>query len=206
MLGSRSHRIAFIPFAAVRFSYDEYEAMVAAGLPNHMVKSVHRSKDPAKVIEDADAILVGGGNTFKLVHDLHVFDLVSLVQDKARSGTPYMGWSAGANVASPRLCTTNDMPIIEPASFNAFGLIRAQINPHYLDAHPDKHMGETRDERLQEFVVINPEVPVVAMREGAWLQVEGTSMVLCGSNGARLYLGSEPVVELEAGADLSRFS
>ena len=117
-----------------------------------------------------------------------------------------MGCSAVANVASPRLCTTNDMPIIEPASFSAFGLIQAQINPHYLDAHPDKHMGETRDERLQEFVVINPEVPVVAMREGAWLLVEGDSMVLGGQNGARLYLGIDPVVELEAGADLSHFS
>lgn len=206
MLGSRSHRIAFIPYAAVRFSYDDYEAMVAAGLPNHVVQSVHRSDDPGQVIEDADAILVGGGNTFKLVHDLHAFDLVTLVREKARSGIPYMGWSAGANVASPRLCTTNDMPIIEPASFQAFGLIRAQINPHYLDAHPDKHMGETRDERLQEFAVINPTVPVLALREGAWLQVEGTSMELGGHNGARLYLGSESVVELKAGADLSRFS
>ena len=206
LLGSQSHRIAFIPYAAVRFSYDDYEAMVAGGMPNHDVRSVHRSDDPGKVIDDADAILVGGGNTFKLVHDLHAFGLISRVREKALAGTPYMGWSAGANVASPRLCTTNDMPIIEPASFSAFGLIQAQINPHYLDAHPDKHMGETRDERLQEFVVINPDVPVVAMREGAWLQVEGDSIVLGGHNGARLYLGNDPVLELEAGADLSRFA
>lgn len=206
LLGSQSHRIAFIPYAAVRFSYDDYEAMVAGGMPGHEVTSVHRTDNPAQLIADADAILVGGGNTFKLVHDLHAFGLIDPVREKALSGTPYMGWSAGANVASPRLCTTNDMPIIEPASFSAFGLINAQINPHYLDAHPDKHMGETRDERLQEFVVINPDVAVVAMREGAWLQVEGDSMVLGGHNGARLYLGSDPVIELEAGADLSRFA
>lgn len=206
LLGSGSLRIAFVPYAAVRFSYDDYEEMVAGGMPGHEVMSVHRSDHPIDVIRDAEAVLVGGGNTFKLVHDMHATGVMDAVREKAMAGAPYMGWSAGANVASPLLCTTNDMPIIEPESFSALGLIKAQINPHYLDAHPDKHMGETRDERLQEFVIVNPDVAVLALREGAWLQVEGDTMVLKGNRGARQYLGSAPALELTSGADLSRFA
>lgn len=204
LLGDTPHRIAFIPYAAVRFSYDDYEEMVAGGMPGHAVRGVHRFDDPVRAVQDADAILVGGGNTFKLVHDLHAFGLMDMIREKAMAGVPYMGWSAGANVASPRLCTTNDMPIIEPASFRTLGLIGAQINPHYLDAHPDGHMGETREERIQEFVLLNPDVPVVGLREGAWLQVEDDTMILKGSNGARFFLGTEDAKDISAGTDLSR--
>jgi len=204
LLGEDHHRVAFVPYAAVRFSYDDYEEMVAGGMPGHEVQSLHRFDDPVRAVEDADAILVGGGNTFKLVHDLHAFGLMDIIREKAMGGMPYMGWSAGANVASPRLCTTNDMPIIEPVSFKTLGLIGAQINPHYLDAHPDGHMGETREERIREFVMLSPEVPVIGMREGAWLQVEDDTMVLKGSNGAMFFLGDDEAKDISTGADLSR--
>ena len=205
LLGDEPKRIAFVPFAAVRFSYDEYEEMVAAGLPSHEIMGVHRMDDPMAAIEDADAIAVGGGNTFKLVHDLYAFGLMDLIREKAQAGVPYVGWSAGANVASPRLCTTNDMPIIEPPSFKTLELIKAQINPHFLDAHPDGHMGETREERIREFVVLNPDMPVLGLREGAWLQIEDQEMVLKGSKGARIFHGDTEPRELSAGADLSLF-
>lgn len=205
LLGQEKKRIAFVPFAAVRFSYADYEDMVAGGMPGHEILGVHRFDNPVRAIEKADAILVGGGNTFKLVHDLHSFGLMEAIREKAKAGTPYMGWSAGANVASPRLCTTNDMPIIEPASFETLGLIKAQINPHYLDAHPDGHMGETREERIQEFTLLNSDVPVFGLREGAWLQVEDDVMELKGIKGARVFRGDAEPVEITAGANLSRF-
>lgn len=196
-------KIAFVPFAAVRFSWDEYEAMVQGGLPDHDVVGVHRSPDPVAALEDADAVAVGGGNTFKLVHDLHQTGMMAAIRERVQAGMPFLGWSAGANVAAPRLCTTNDMPIIEPASFQTLGLIRSQINPHFLDAHPDGHMGETREERLQEFAALNPEVPVVGLREGAWLQVDGERMMLGGVRSARVFEPGRDPHDLDPGADLS---
>jgi dipeptidase E len=205
LLGGERRRIVFIPYAAVRFSYDDYEEMVAGGLAAYDVEGIHRFEDPLRAVEDADAICVGGGNTFKLVHDLHALGLMDPIREKAMAGAPYLGWSAGANIASPRLCTTNDMPIIEPVSFETLGLIRAQINPHYHDTHPDGHMGETREERIQEFMLLHPKVPVVGLREGAWLQVEDQKATLQGSAGARLFSGDAPPRDLDSGTDLSRY-
>ena len=173
--------------------------MVAAGLPKHMVKSVHRSNDPAKVIEDADAILVGGGNTFKLVHDLHVFDLVSLVQDKARSGTPYMGWSAGANVASPRLCTTNDMPIIDPGGLGALGLVPFQLNCHFTDFTPPGHQGETRRQRISEFLTLHPDETVIGLPEGDWIRGRNDNFILQGPHPAWQFQLRRDAVQLSVG-------
>ena len=201
--GPRS-KIAFVPFAAVRFSWDEYEAMVQGGIPGHDIVGVHRFRDPVAALEEADAVAIGGGNTFKLVHDLHQTGMMAAIRERVQSGMPFLGWSAGANVAAPRLCTTNDMPIIEPASFKTLGLIRSQINPHFLDAHPDKHMGETREERLQEFVALNPEVPVIGLREGAWLQVDGERMMLGGVRSARIFEPGRDILDLDPGSDLSR--
>jgi dipeptidase E len=202
-LPGEGKKIAFVPWAAVRFDHDAYEAMVQGGLPDHEIVGVHRFKDPLAALEDADAVAIGGGNTFKLVHDLHLFGMMDAIRERVRGGMPFLGWSAGANVAAPRLCTTNDMPIIEPASFRTLGLIRSQINPHFLDAHPDGHMGETREERLQEFAVLNPEVPVIGLREGAWLEVDGERMVLGGVRSARVFEPGREVRDEEPGADLS---
>jgi len=203
LLGPGSKRVAFVPFAAVRFSYDAYEEMVAGGTPGHEIVGVHRFDDPRDALTDADAILVGGGNTFKLVHDLHATGLMSAIREKVAAGTPFMGWSAGANVSSPRLCTTNDMPIIEPASFQTLGLISTQINPHYMDAHPDKHMGETRAERIEEFVTLSPQVPVIGLREGSMLKVDGDTMTLEGVANARLFTAGKPDQEIQPGMDVS---
>ncbi len=204
LLGSSPRRIAFIPYAAVRFSYDEYEEIVVKGIGgDHEVMGVHRFDEPVDALEKADAIAIGGGNTFKLVHDLQHFGLMEAIKERAQQGTPFMGWSAGSNVAAPRLCTTNDMPIIEPASFNTLGLISTQINPHYIDAHPDHHMGETREERLMEYISLNPESSVIGLREGSMLKVDGAVMTLEGSAMARYFKEGEEPREYRPGSDVS---
>ncbi len=203
LAGTAKKKIAFVPYAAVRFSYDDYESMVAKGMEGHEIVSVHRYDDPLAAIDEADVVAVGGGNTFKLVHDLQHFGLMEVIREKAMAGMPYVGWSAGANVAAPTLSTTNDMPIIEPGSFQTLGLISAQINPHYLDAHPDGHMGETREERITEFTVLNPEMPVIGLREGSMLMIDGASMTLQGQIGARLFHGDSKPREIDPGEDVS---
>ena len=141
----------------------------------------------------ADIIMVGGGNTFHLVYHLHKNGLIPLVQKAVQDGKPYIGWSAGANVACPTLCTTNDMPIIQPDSFDTFNLVPFQINPHYLDANPDGHGGETREDRINEFLEINRKKVVVGLREGTGLWIENDEINLFGDKTARLFrYGKEP--------------
>jgi len=202
-LGGNGARIAFVPYAAVRFSAHEYETNVSRALPDHQVRSVHRERDPAGAVREADCIAVGGGNTFALLDALHGFGLIDAVRERVLAGVPYVGWSAGSNVACPTICTTNDMPIVEPPSFRSFGLLPFQINPHYLDAHPDGHMGETRAERIREFNVVRPDAPVLGLREGAWLECDEERMTLKGANGARLFSGDDEPREFGAEADLS---
>ncbi len=202
-LGAGISRVAFVPYAAVRFSYDEYERRVAEALPELDILSVHHAQDHQSVLDSADAVAVGGGNTFKLVHDLYESGLMSSIQARVHAGMPYVGWSAGSNVACPALTTTNDMPIIEPPSFETLGLVPFQINPHYLDAHPDGHMGETREDRITEFLCLNPEIPVVGLREGTWLRREGDDLTLGGNRPMRLFRSGSDTVEYDPGADLS---
>ena len=137
ILGGAGKRIAFLPYAAVRFSFDKYESAVADAFPEHDIVSIHRADDARDVIVGADAIAVGGGNTFCLIHAMYENELFHIIRDRVESGVPYSGWSAGSNVACPTVRTTNDMPIIETPSFRALDLVPFQINPHYLDAHPD---------------------------------------------------------------------
>ena len=195
-------RIAFIPYAAVRFSYDAYEAMVAGGMAGRDVVSVHRSSEPVNALKDADAVAVGGGNTFQLVNMLYRTGLMAAIHDSVQAGMPFMGWSAGSNVACPTLRTTNDMPIVEPESFRTLGLVPFQLNPHYLDAHPDGHMGETREERLLEFLALNPDVPVIGLREGALLRREGSKLELLGTAGGRIMRHAQDAREIQPGARL----
>jgi dipeptidase E len=201
-LGS-TRRLAFVPFAL--FDRDGYAAKAAARFGKEGVTLTAVTPDLAgrETLEGAEAVFVGGGNTFRLLDTLQKTALLHVLRDRAVSGMPYLGASAGTNIAAPTIRTTNDMPILEPASFDALGLVPFQINPHYLDADPgSRHMGETREERLREYLEEN-EAPVLGLREGAWLRVEGDAMTLGGGSGARLFRrGAEPA-ELPPGADLA---
>jgi dipeptidase E len=178
--------ILFIPYAGVTMSYDEYTTKVkdALSVKNINVVGLHSFTDPQEAIRNAKAIAVGGGNTFHLLSELYKNDLVTLIKERVEQGMKYIGWSAGSNVAGISIKTTNDMPIIEPPSFNALNLVNVQLNPHYTDYNPPGHNGETREERLTEFMVINPTTPIVGIVEGTALKITGNKIELIGpSNG-----------------------
>lgn len=155
--------------------------------------SIHTISDPVKAVNDAEAIFIGGGNTFRLLKALYDTDVLQLIASRVTAGMPYIGSSAGSNVAGPTIRTTNDMPIVEPPSFEALGLVPFQLNPHFLDADPNStHMGETREERILQFLEEN-DTPVAGLREGAMLVAENDSYLLKGSSGARIFRkGQEP--------------
>ncbi len=204
-LGEKPLKALFIPYAGVTFSFNYYEAKVANRFKEigHEVVSIHQSSDPVKAVEEAEAIVVGGGNTWQLLKMTQDNGLIEPIRKKVINGTPYIGWSAGSNMACPTLRTTNDMPIIEPDSFNAFSLISFQINPHYLDANPDGHAGETREQRIMEFLEINPNIHVVGLREGCMLHLEDNKLELIGTRGMRIFRKGDSPYEVNAGDDLS---
>ena len=197
--------VVFVPYAAVTFSYAEYERKVQERFNEIGVKvrSIHREKNPIKAIKEAQAICVGGGNTFALARMMQRQKLMSAIKSKIEKGTPYVGWSAGSNVACPTICTTNDMPIVEPESFKAINAVRFQINPHYLDANPEGHAGETREQRILEYIEANPRRYVVGLREGCMLRVEGDKMELIGKRPMRIFKKGIEIFEVNAGDDLS---
>ena len=185
---------------SVRKSYDIYEQRVQAVFKElgYGIYSIHRKRDPVEAVRKAKAIAVGGGNTFHLVYELHRHNLIKIIRQRVLGGMHYMGWSAGANVACPSLRTTNDMPIIQPESFKTFNLVPFQINPHYLDANPEGHGGETRQQRIEEFLAVNREVTVIGLREATLIQVDGDKYELKGSRPMRIFrYGCEPVESLE---------
>ncbi|MDR1226135.1 MAG: dipeptidase PepE [Prevotellaceae bacterium] len=202
--GSKANSVLFFPFAAVTFSYDEYEKKVQDKLAplGITVQSIHRAANPKQAVAQAQAIMVGGGNTFHLLKCIYDLDLVEPVQAKVKSGSPYLGWSAGSNLACPTICTTNDMPIVEPRSFAAFNLIPFQINPHYLDAHPDGYAGETREQRIQEYIAANPNRYVVGLREGCMLYLQGKTLKLSGNRNLRVFKHGVEAKEYAADSDL----
>ena len=197
--------IAFVPYAAVTFSYAEYEAKVQARFDEIGIKvrSVHRAKDPRKMIREAEAICVGGGNTFALTKKMHEQGLIQAIRSKIAKGTPYVGWSAGSNVTCPTICTTNDMPIVQPESFKAIGAVKFQINPHYLDANPEGHAGETREQRILEYIKANPRRWVVGLREGCMLKYVDGKLELIGSRPMRIFKYGVETFEVNSGDDLS---
>jgi len=196
-------QVLFVPFALQ--DRDGYAKKASERLERmgYSVQSLHSVADKPQAVETAQSIFVGGGNTFRLLKSLYDFDLVSLIRKRVEEGMPYMGSSAGSNVAAPTIRTTNDMPIVEPPSFDALGLVPFQINPHYLDPDTNsKHMGETREERLIQYLEEN-ERTVVGLREGAMIRVERGIATLKGSTGARvLRRGHEPL-EVEPGTILN---
>jgi len=204
-LGDQPLKALFIPYAAVTFSFDLYEQKVAERFSElgFGVESIHHFSDPVQAVREAQVIVVGGGNTWQLVRMMHDNQLMEVIREKVLSGTPYIGWSAGSNVACPTLRTTNDMPIIDPRGFDTTGLVPFQINPHYLDANPEGHGGETREQRIEEFMEINPDIFVVGLREGTMLRVEENHMRLIGQRTARIFLKGNTPLELGAEDDFS---
>lgn len=204
-LGEKPVTAVFIPYAAVTFSFDEYCEKVEERFAEvgHHIVGVHTFKDQGKAIEEAEAIVVGGGNTWQLVRMLHDKKLMNPIREKAFNGTPYIGWSAGANIVCPTLRTTNDMPIIDPRGFDCTGLIPFQINPHYLDANAKGHAGETREQRIMEFIEINPEMYVAGLREGTILKLENEKLNLIGERTCRIFKKGKEPVELASGDDFS---
>lgn len=195
-LGNKSMNAIFIPYAAVTFSFEEYEKKVNARFEEigHHVTSIHRFINPIEAIENSDAIVVGGGNTWQLVKMLQEKGLMKAIRKKVKKGTPYIGWSAGSNIACPSLKTTNDMPIVEPIKFKTLKLVPFQINPHYLDDNPANHGGETREMRINEFIEVNKETYVVGLREGTMLLLENDDLALIGKRKARIFkYGQEPL-------------
>lgn len=203
-LGAAVRRVLFIPFAAVRFTFDQFAANVRARFADfgYELDSIHTGDDPRQAVAEAEALVVGGGNTFHLLDHLYRHDLLAPIRARVEAGVPYIGWSAGSNVACPTIKTTNDMPIIAPPAFTALGLVRFQINPHYLDAHPQGHQGETREERLLEFLEVNPGVTVAGLREGSMLRIEGGDIRLLGGKSVRIFVHGKEAKEVQPDASL----
>ncbi|GAA3361140.1 dipeptidase PepE [Saccharopolyspora gregorii] len=196
-------RMLFIPYA--RRDFDDYARIAHSVLSSAGIKvdGLHRATDPVRAIASAEAVFLGGGNTFRLLATLQRQGLVRALRRAVLAGVPYLGSSAGTNLACPSLRTSNDMPIVQPASFAALGLVPFQINPHYLPPDPaSTHRGETRDERIAEFLEHN-DVPVLALREGAWLRVRGRRAELGGADAARLFTRRAPARDLAPGTDLT---
>jgi dipeptidase E len=196
--------VVFIPYAAVTFSYDEYEAKVQNRLNEIGIKvrSIHHALNKRNFLRNAQAIMIGGGNTFALLKKMQEEDLLDMIFHRVKSGVPYVGWSAGSNVTCPTICTTNDMPIVQPESFRAIGLVSFQINPHYLDANPEGHAGETREQRIMEYLEANRSRYVVGLREGCMLRINDEGIQLIGSRPMRVFKKGRETFEVQPGDNI----
>jgi len=195
-------RVLFVPYAL--YDRDKYAANARQRFQKmgYELTSVHTVANPVAAVNETDAVFIGGGNTFRLLKALYEFDLIDAIRTRVSNGMPYIGSSAGSNVAAPTIKTTNDMPIVQPPSFNALGLVSFQINPHYLDPDPNsRHMGETREERIVQFLEEN-DTPVVGLREGAMLRIESGETILRGSTGARIFRRGMEAIEISPGTRL----
>ena len=204
-LGEKPIKALFIPYAGVTFSFDDYEAKVKSRFNEigHDIISIHKFDNPVEAVKNAEAIVIGGGNTWQLTRMLHDNNLISAIKNTVQNGTPYIGWSAGSNVACPTIKTTNDMPIIDPKGFDVTGLIPFQINPHYLDANPEGHGGETREDRIMEFLEINKDMYVAGLREGTMFLYENENLFLIGSRNCRIFKYGEEPKELSTSDDFN---
>lgn len=195
-------KVLFVPFAL--FDRNTYAATARKRFEamNYALDSIHNAPDARQAVSDAEAIFIGGGNTFRLLKALYDVDLINSIRRRVDEGMPYIGSSAGSNVAGPTIKTTKDMPIVQPPSFDALGLVPFQISPHFLDPDPNStHMGETQEERILQFLEEN-DTPVAGLREGAMVRVENGSMILKGSSGARIFRKGQEPVEAKPGAIL----
>jgi len=188
--------LLFIPFAGVTIGWDDYTAKVQHALHNYQVKGIHQFSNAHHALENAQAILVGGGNTFTLLNQLYQQDLLKTLKSQVTKGIPYVGWSAGSNICGNSIRTTNDMPIIQPPSFDALNFVPFQLNPHYTDYQAPGHNGETRAQRIEEFCVLNPAMPVIGIREGTALLLQGDSLILKGQLNGVVFEGHKQRVIL----------
>jgi dipeptidase E len=206
-LTSAVKEVLFLPFAAVTFPFDEYEEKVkeAFGNMNYRVRSLHRVEDKKTAVKEAEAIMIGGGNTFALLSRVCEYGLLDIIRTKVHSGTPYIGWSAGANLAGPTIMTTNDMPVVQPPSFEALKLVPFQLNPHYHELKFETQGGETRKERLEEFIALNRNCKVIGLPEGMLLHRKENTLFLRGDADrvAKLYEAGKKTESLVTDTDLS---
>jgi dipeptidase E len=196
-LGEHVKQAVFVPYAGVTLNWDDYAVNVTERFSRFNVRigSIHKTKHAVKEIEGADAIIVGGGNTFHLLKQLYDNGTLWAIRERVLAGVPYIGWSAGSNVACPTIRTTNDMPIVEPSRLDAMRLVSFQINPHYTDETIANHGGETRAQRIAEFTKANPGVAVVGLREGSALRVIHGVTTLLGPHPAKLFRDETEAVE-----------
>ena len=204
-LGSAPRELIFIPFAAVTISFKDYATSVGTVFNDmgYRIKSLHEMEDKRQAIKHAEGIVVGGGNSFALLNRIYEYDLLETIRTKVTSAVPYIGWSAGANLACPTIMTTNDMPVVYPSSLAALNLVPFQINPHYHELRFENQGGETRKERLEEFLIMNPEKKVIGLPEGMLLQRNGDKLLLKGEGTAKYYQSGKPIEDLKAPRDIS---
>ena len=191
--------ILFIPYAGVRRTNDEYEQKVIDRLKNSNIKSIHHYEDKISAIKNASSIAVGGGNTFMLLYTLYKLNLVEPIKEAVANGTKYFGWSAGANIAGKTMMTTNDMPIIMPKSFDSLNIFPYQINPHFISGKLAGHNGESREERLEEFLIANPKETIYALPEGTALLIEDSEAEVIGHREILKFEYQKEIEKIEVG-------
>jgi len=199
-------RVVFIPFAL--YDRDAYSAKAGERFRRmgFALESAHLAFAPQRIIEEAEAIFIGGGNTFRLLKALYDYDLLKTIRSRVEKGVPFIGSSAGSIVACPTLKTTKDMPVVQPPSFDALGLVSFQISPHYLDPDPNStHMGETQEERIMQYLEEN-DLPVVGLREATMLRVNQGNVVLQGDTTARVFRRGNPPLEIAPRSNLTTFA
>ncbi len=197
-------RALFIPFAAVTMPWSDFTETVRAvfAAAAVAVEAVPLTGDVGGALAAAEMVVIGGGNTFQLLRECRTRGLLQPIAQRVRQGVPYIGWSAGANLACPSISTTNDMPIVDPGGFGALGLVDFQINPHFTNALPPGHQGETRVRRIAEYLLVNPDRTVIGLPEGDWLRVTGSATVLCGPVCAPVFRAGRPTTVLLPGQAL----
>jgi dipeptidase E len=201
-LGSDIKSILFIPYASGDLDSYTNKAREKFNSLGYQLSSIHESDNYIESVNNAEAIFIGGGNTFRLLSKLYELNLIELINKRVENGMPYMGASAGSNVACPTIKTTNDMPIIYPPSFNALNLVPFNINPHYIDIHPEQHMGETREQRIKEFHELNIQT-VVGLREGTMLRIQDNNITLKGINKVTIFRKDKNIEEFEPNSTLN---
>ena len=196
---SGKEEILFIPYAGVRRSNDEYEQKVIDRLKNKNIKSIHHYEDKISAIKNAKSIAVGGGNTFMLLYTLYKLNLIEPIKEAVANGAKYFGWSAGANIAGKTMMTTNDMPIIMPKSFDSLNIFPYQINPHFISGKLAGHNGESREERLEEFLIANPKETIYALPEGTALLITDNEAEVIGHSEILKFEYQKEIEKIEVG-------